>query len=159
MRIAVTTLSKSLLLFRRLFSDKIRPVEPVEPERTSSRSLLSLPGRSRRDVPIRCVSMMRHARIYPPSRIRIDASPILPPHAAPVPKDRKLHCVVNEYAVRRDTKTISSSSAFWKARPWLSETTDRRRSHRIPRLRSEYSPSTAKAVFPYLTDEQAENLS
>lgn len=156
MRIAVTTLSKSLLLFRRLFSKKIRAVEP---ERTSSRSLLSLPERRRRrDVAARCVSIIRHARIYPPSRARIDASPVLLPRAAPAPKDhRRCHGIVDEYAARRDAKTISSSPASWKARPWLSGRIDGRRLHRIPR--SEYLPSTAKAVFPYLTDEQAENPS
>jgi len=32
------------------------------------------------------------------------------------------------------------------------------RSHRIPRLRSEYLRSTAKAVFPYLSNEEEENV-
>lgn len=63
---------------------------------------------------------------------------------------RKFHGVVDEHAVRRDAKTISSSPTSLKAHARLSRTIDgeETRSHRIPRLRSEYLRSTAKAVLP-----------
>lgn len=148
MRIAMATLSKSFLPFRRLLGEKIGP------DRTSPRSSSSLSEQRHRDVAARYASTMRHARIYPPSRARIAACPV--PVRAPASKvRRKLHGVV----AGRAAKTISSLTASLEAHAWLSRTNDTwRRPRRIPRLRSEYSPSTAKAMLPYLADKQEENV-
>lgn len=153
MRIAVATLSKSFLLFRRLLGEKIGSVKPPS-ERFLDRRRVFLNDViiSPQDTHHWCVSCGTLKFILHLER-ESALLPSLPSTewSLKVPR-RRWTCRQKRY--EDDLKLID---VLENARAKLWRTIDGRRRW-IPRLRSEYLLSTAKAVLPYLADEQEEKV-